>query len=337
MLQAARFLRGFYPTGNTSNTETLPEQLMGLARLAALSVLVFPALAACNPDNTLGLSNSKRQVFTATMTGLQVRPIPVITSTAAIATISIRQPDVGEVGRQLTYAIVGTNLTSAIAAHIHLGGAAIGSGPILVTLYTNPTDSVLTDPTLVTGLIPEGALSFSLDSLAKLMSTGAAYVDIHATGNLAGLVRGQLIGEGGEPPLDRFDAPALSGGNERPTPVETSATGSATFELQSDSTIKFNVNVDGITGVTMAHIQTAVADSAGPVVVTLFTSDTPSGALTGTLASGSFDASKIELPGVSMDSLLVLMRTGRAYVNVHTEANPDGEIRAQIEPVTTLP
>ena len=137
---------------------------MGLARLAALSVFVFPALAACNPDNTLGLGNSKRQVFTATMTGFQVRPTPVITSTTAIATISIRQPDVSEVGRQLTYAIVGTNLTSAIAAHIHLGGAAIGSGPILVTLYTNPTDSVLTDPTLVTGLIPEGALSFNLDS-----------------------------------------------------------------------------------------------------------------------------------------------------------------------------
>src|SRR5690349_24880972 len=107
MLQAARFLRGFCPAGNTSNTKTLPEQQMGLARLAALSVFVFPALAACNPDNTLGLGNSKRQVFTATMTGFQVRPTPVITSTTAIATISIRQPDVSEVGRQLTYAIVG--------------------------------------------------------------------------------------------------------------------------------------------------------------------------------------------------------------------------------------
>jgi hypothetical protein len=38
-----------------------------------------------------------------------------------------------------------------------------------------------------------------------------------------------------------------------------------------------------------------------------------------------------------MDSLLTLMRRGRTYVNVHTEANPNGEIRAQIDPVTTLP
>jgi len=310
---------------------------MGLARFAALSVFVFPALVACNEDNTLGLGDSSRQRFAATMTGFQVRPIPVITTTTAIAQISIRQPDVGEVGRQLTYAIVGTNLTSAISAHIHLGGAAIGSGPILLTLYTNPTDSVLTDPTLVTGLIPEGALSFSLDSLAALMSTGAAYVDIHATGNLAGLVRGQLAAKGEAPPLDRFDAPALSGANERPNPVETTATGAATFELLSDSTIRFTVNVTGITGATMAHIHTAVADSAGPIAVTLFTSSVPTGPITGTLASGTFNASKIELPGVSMDSLLVLMRTARAYVNVHTNANPDGEIRAQIEPVTTLP
>jgi len=310
---------------------------MGLARVAALTVFVFPTLVACNEDNTLGLGDSSRERYTAVMTGLNVRPVPVPTATTAIAQISIRQPDVGEVGRQLTYAITATNLTSAISAHIHLGGAAVGSGPILVTLYTNPTDSVLTDPTLVAGVIPEGALAFSMDSLAALMSSGAAYVDIHATGNLPGLVRGQLSKKGEEPPLDRFDAPSLTGANERPNPVETTATGSATFELLSNSTIQFNVDVTGITGATMAHIHTAVADSAGPIAVTLFTASVPTGPITGSLVSGSFNESNIELPGVSMDSLLVLMRTGRTYVNVHTEAHPNGEIRAQIEPVTTLP
>ena len=69
----------------------------------------------------------------------------------------------------------------------------------------------------------------------------------------------------------------------------------------------------------------------------LFNSTTPIGPLTGTLASGTFAATNIVLPGVSLDSLLSLMRLGRTYVNVHTELNKDGEIRAQIEPVTTLP
>jgi len=33
-----------------------------------------------------------------------------------------------------------------------------------------------------------------------------------------------------------------------------------------------------------------------------------------------------------MDSLAVLLRNGNAYVNVHTAANPNGEIRGQIVP-----
>ena len=33
---------------------------------------------------------------------------------------------------------------------------------------------------------------------------------------------------------------------------------------------------------------------------------------------------------VALDSLLVLMRNGHAYVNVHTVAHPGGEIRGQV-------
>ena len=87
----------------------------------------------------------------------------------------------------------------------------------------------------------------------------------------------------------------------------------------------------------MAHIHTGVADSAGPIVVPLFNATTPTGPLTGTLASGSFSSTNIQIPGISLDSLLTLMRAGRTYVNVQTQANPNGEIRAQIEPVTVLP
>jgi hypothetical protein len=316
----------------------MKEQLMGLVRPVLLIALVVPVLVACNEDNTLGLADSDRPVFTATLSGANVRPIPVATTANATAQMSIRDPEVGQVGRQLTYTIVGTNLTSATSAHIHLGGAAIGLGPVLVTLYTNPSDTALTSATLVTGSIPESAFSgFSLDSLVKLMSIGAAYVDIHATGNPLGLVRGQLSKKGEEPPLDLFAAPSLTGAKERPTPVVTTATGSATFELRSDATIRFQVKVAGLTGATMAHIHTAVADSAGPIAVTLFTSSVPTGLLTDTLATGTFSQSNIQLSGVSFDSLLVLMWSGRTYVNVHTNRNPDGEIRAQIEPVTALP
>ena len=33
---------------------------------------------------------------------------------------------------------------------------------------------------------------------------------------------------------------------------------------------------------------------------------------------------------MTMDSLLVLLRTGNAYVNVHTRVNLGGEIRGQV-------
>ena len=311
---------------------------MGLIRSVALIALACPVLAACNEDNTLGLGDSTRDRFTASMSGTNVRPVPVATTVSATAQMSVRDPEVGQTQRQLTYVIVATNLTSATSAHIHLGGSAIGAGPILATLYTNPTDTAITSATLVAGSIPESAFSgISLDSLVTLMSVGAAYMDIHATGNPLGLVRGQLTKKGEEPPSDVFAAPALSGAKERPTAVVSTATGSATFELLTSGSIRYKVDVTGITGATMAHIHTGVVDSAGPIAVTLFNSTVPSGPLTGTLASGTFSGSNIELPGISFDSLLTLMRLGRTYVNVHTQLNKSGEIRDQIQPVSVLP
>jgi hypothetical protein len=45
---------------------------------------------------------------------------------------------------------------------------------------------------------------------------------------------------------------------------------------------------------------------------------------------GTFTASSFI--GISMDSALVLMRVGKAYVNVATNSLPNGEIRGQVVP-----
>ena len=50
--------------------------------------------------------------------------------------------------------------------------------------------------------------------------------------------------------------------------------------------------------------------------------------LTGVLVAGAAPRSKI-----SFDSLVVLMGNGMAYVNVHTNTNPGGDIRGQIATV----
>lgn len=312
---------------------------MHRSRVSRLAALAVPLLMGCNEDNVFGIGVGTRERFTASLSGAAVRPRPVATSVTATADLTIKEPEVGTTGRTLAFVVTATGLTAATAVHVHLGGAAVADGQLLATLYTNPTDTVITAAQLASGTLAASAISggVTIDSLAKLMNNGAAYVDVHTKSNPDGLVRGQIARVGEQAPLDRFVASSLGGAKERPTPVISAASGKATFELLSGGTMRYTVTVAGLTGATMAHIHTAVADSAGPIVVTLFKSATPSGPLTGTLASGTFAASAIEVPGIGMDSLLALMRSGRTYVNVHTQANPTGEIRAQIEPVSVFP
>jgi hypothetical protein len=311
---------------------------MHLRRLAGLALVVLPLVAACNEDNELGLGVRAENRFSATLSGANVRPSPVVTTATASAELNVRDPDVGQGSQRLAYAVTGFSLTSATAVHIHLGGAAVANGQVLATLFTNPTDTAITDAVLVTGSIGEDALvGVSFDSLKTLMQNGAAYIDVHSNTRPLGLIRGQIGRTGQEIPGDMFAAPSMTGAKERPTPVVSAATGSSTFELLPDRSVRFKVTVAGLTGATMAHIHTGVADSAGPIAVTLFNSSTPTGLLTGTLASGTFVTTDITLPGIDLDSLLVLMRRGRTYVNVHTTLRPAGEIRGQIDPVSTLP
>ena len=304
--------------------------------LCRLALVVVPFVAACNEDNEFGLGVGSGKRFSATLTGANVRPIPVATSATASADVSIRDPEIGQGNPSVVFSVT-SSLASVSAVHIHLGGPSVANGQLLATLYTNSGDTTITSTQLASGAISQNGLAVSIDSLTTLMQTGAAYIDIHSKANPGGALRGQLTKIGADPVTEKFAAPQLSGAKERPTPVTTTATGAATFVISSSGTIQFTLTVAGITGATMAHIHTAVADSAGPIVVPLFNAATPTGPFTGTLASGSLTASSITSPGVSMDSLLSLMRRGRTYVNVHTVANPLGEIRAQIEPTTILP
>jgi hypothetical protein len=308
-------------------------------RLSRFFLLVFPVLVACSEeDGDLGIGIEGDQ-YTATLAGANVRPVPVTGSGAATATFTVRDPAIGSSIRTVAYTIDVTGLASVTAVHVHLGGAAVADGPLLVSLFSNPSDTAITAGRLTSGSFAETGIGggVSLDSLTTLMQSGNAYIDVHSRGSSGAVLRGQLVRIGAPPPLDLFAALSLTGAKERPNPVVTTATGSATFELLPGGSVRYVVRVSGLTGTTMAHIHTGVADSAGPIAVPLFSAATPTGPLTGTLASGTFTVTNIQLPGVSFDSLLALMRLGRTYVNVHTVANPAGEIRAQIQPVSVLP
>ncbi|HZK78459.1 MAG TPA: CHRD domain-containing protein, partial [Gemmatimonadaceae bacterium] len=82
--------------------------------------------------------------------------------------------------------------------------------------------------------------------------------------------------------------------------------------------------------VTMAHIHNGAVGVAGPVVVTLFAPGTPTGTINGVLVSGSLTSTNLP-SGVTLESLKALLLSGNAYINVHTVANPGGEIRGQLK------
>jgi hypothetical protein len=148
---------------------------------------------------------------------------------------------------------------------------------------------------------------------------------------VAGLVVSAGCDEDEGPEPERFEA-TLSGDAERTTPVETDASGRATFEVGA-TTVSFDIDVEDLNEAFAAHIHgPGTADENAGVIVTLFAQAQPGVNIEdGTLSSGSFPSTTFAIKeGVSLDSVLVLMRSGLAYVNVHTVDHPGGEIRGQI-------
>lgn len=124
---------------------------------------------------------------------------------------------------------------------------------------------------------------------------------------------------GGSGPATDFTA--LLTGDEEVPPVPTTATGTATLTLDGDQ-ITYTVDVTDLENAVLAHIHIEVQGANGPVRMNLCGTGAPqppcvSG--TGVLATGTNGAT---VGGISFDSLVSAMRTGGAYVNVHTD---DGE------------
>jgi hypothetical protein len=132
-----------------------------------------------------------------------------------------------------------------------------------------------------------------------------------------------------------FRGTPMRGRNEVP-PVPSHAAGNATFTLSRDGTaIRYKLIVANIDDVTQSHIHIAPEGVNGPVVVFLFGFVAGGVTKNGVLAEGTFtEANLIARPAIgfggTMAELLTAMRSGNAYVNVHTVAYPGGEIRAQV-------
>lgn len=105
-----------------------------------------------------------------------------------------------------------------------------------------------------------------------------------------------------------------------PTGATDAATGTADVFVDADGFVTATLGVSNLTGpATMAHIHRAAAGSTGPVLIGLVSDD-----------GGSTWTVPDDARALTADEIGAFNR-GELYFNVHTEANPAGEIRGQID------
>lgn len=106
----------------------------------------------------------------------------------------------------------------------------------------------------------------------------------------------------------------LSGANEVP-PVTTSASGEGKISVADDGAVSGSVTTKGVQG-TAAHIHMGAAGKNRPVVVPF----TKAGDVYKAPAGAKLDADQMKA-----------FKAGDLYFNVHSAANPGGELRAQLK------
>lgn len=145
----------------------------------------------------------------------------------------------------------------------------------------------------------------------------------------------------------------LTGDQEVP-PVVTDASGTARLELSDDqSTLTYMIDTFGLdiggiktpddpaSDIEGVHIHLAPAGENGPVVFGIFRPQhdvddrliTINGSSGLIRFSGIWDAADVANGAAPLADQLANLLNGDLYINVHTVANPGGEIRGQIVPV----
>jgi hypothetical protein len=106
-------------------------------------------------------------------------------------------------------------------------------------------------------------------------------------------------------------------GDEEVPPVQTQASGSGLITVGEDKSVSGSVTTKGIKG-TAAHIHQAPVGKNGPVAIPL--------------ERKSDNEFAIPAGAKLTDSQYKALKAGNLYINVHSDAHKDGEIRAQLKP-----
>lgn len=128
----------------------------------------------------------------------------------------------------------------------------------------------------------------------------------------------------------------LSGDMEVPS-NDSKATGQVVFQLSKDGMeLSYKLIVANIENVRMSHIHLGAVGTNGGIVVWLYPPAPPMmtipGTTNGILEQGVITSDNLTgaLAGKTMADLINELKAGNAYVNVHTDQYPGGEIRGQV-------
>lgn len=303
--------------------------LLGLIASCSSMVEESPYEAPLPTQETIQEGGENFRVMNATQFGAFLtgrEEVPAINSSGA----GSAKFEILDGGQAIKFEVRVANTSGIIFAHIHKGGIGM-NGPVMVDLIPTQSPSGLVNGVVAEGMITAGDLkgafaSENLDGLIADLKSGMAYVNLHTSAFPGGELRGQVSVI--DPRTNKNFNTQLSGDQEVPS-VMTQARGVANFQFSKN--LSFQVNVANLENVRFAHIHLGKPSENGPVVVNL-KGDRIDGAVNGVYAKGEIMPGNLVGPllGGDLTILMEAFRTGNAYVNVHTDKFPGGELRGNI-------
>jgi len=275
-------------------------RLLTLFVIGLLAVTAPAALAADPPTPAFG----------GPVNGAQEVPA-VVTAATGEATVVISADD-----STIWYVVEYSGLSGALAAaHIHTGAAGVNGGVIFpLSGSASPMVGTLTSA----NFSASGSVTTFAEAIAAIKA-GTTYVNLHTAANPGGEIRGQVVTKGST------HFATLSGAQEVPS-VTTSATGSGWVVVSTGgATVTYYLSYSGLSGaLAAAHIHLGDAGVNGGVMLPLAAGLSP--------MTDALTALDLTPTGsvTDMAGAVAAIAAGGTYFNVHTAANPGGEIRGQL-------
>jgi hypothetical protein len=139
---------------------------------------------------------------------------------------------------------------------------------------------------------------------------------VHAPRSIQILLAATVLALGSAAAFGKDVKVNLTGAEETP-PVTTSAAGHGTIHIAKDKSVSGTVKTTGIEG-TAAHIHVGAPGEAGPPIITL--------------TKGAHGSWTVPAGSKLTDEQWAAFKSGKLYVNVHSDQHKPGEIRAQLKP-----